>query len=437
MPTSDRAEPRALLEELYAAAVAAAAPGPALERALAGVAPAGPVRVFALGKASLAMAGTAVAALARQHREPAGGLIVPPAPAASPHPALDLVPGDHPEPGPHSCAAAEALGRAAALARAGDEAWVLLSGGTSSLIGAPVEGISPADLSALYALLLGSGLDITAMNRIRKRFSRWGGGRLAGALAAAKVRVFVVSDVIGDDVPSIGSGPCAPDATQAAEVRRALEAAKLTNRVPPALLALLREVEAGRAAETPKPDHPGFARVETRLIVSNRLALEAAAARASARGLAPEIARETLAGEAATAGRAIAGTILNSARDGRPKHRKCVIWGGETTVTLGTETAGLGGRSQELALAAAGELAAVPHAGAALLAAGTDGRDGPTDAAGAVVDGLTWDAIRRSGRDPARDLAAHDAYRALDAAGALLRPGLTGTNVMDVVIGIW
>jgi hydroxypyruvate reductase len=119
----------------------------------------------------------------------------------------------------------------------------------------------------------------------------------------------------------------------------------------------------------------------------------------------------------------------------QPERRRCFIWGGETTVTLGPRVDGVGGRCQELALAAARSLANAPS-GLGLLAAGTDGRDGPTDAAGAIVDGRTWAAVKAAGRDPARDLAAHDAYRALDAAGVLLRPGLTGTNVMDVVIGL-
>ncbi len=436
MPAADRAETRALLEELYAAAVAAAAPGPALDRALSRITPEGPVRLFALGKASLPMAETAVTALAARGREPAGGLVVPPADGPSPHPALRVVPGDHPEPGAGSRTAAEALARAAADTRPGDEAWVLLSGGTTSLLGAPIDGVSAADLTSLYAQLLGSGLDISAMNQIRKRFSRWGGGRLAAALAPARVRVFVVSDVIGDDLASIGSGPCVPDTTRAKDVSHALDAAGLSARVPPALLALLSDVEAGRAPETPKPHDPAFAKVETRLIASNRLALDAAAARAEALGFSVEIVQAPLAGEASAVGRELAATLLSYARGSAVQPRRCVIWGGETTVTLGDQPPGLGGRSQELALAAAGELGRAGGGRVALLAAGTDGRDGPTDAAGAVVDGDTWEAVRRGGRDPARDLAAHDAYRALEAAGVLLRPGLTGTNVMDVVIGL-
>lgn len=433
---------RALLEDLYATAVGAAAPGPAVSRALAELPDVGggPVWLLALGKAALPMARAAVAALAERGREPAGGIVVPPAAGATPHPALTLVVGDHPEPGPGSLAAADALGRVAGRVGPDDEAWVLLSGGATSLLGAPVDGVSPAQLTELYALLLGSGLDITAMNRIRKRFSRWGGGRLAAALAPARVRVLIVSDVIGDDLASIASGPCVPDPASARDVRTALESCGLWLRMPAPLRERIAAVERGEAPETPKPGDPAFAKVETRLIASNRLALEAAAARARALGLAPQVMEPALAGEAAEAGRRIASTVLSYCqRSGSQPERGaiCLIWGGETTVTFGSAPTGRGGRAQELALAAAEALAAAPAGSApAILAAGTDGRDGPTDAAGAVVDAGTWAAIRRAGRDPARDLAAHDAYPALDAVDALLRPGLTGTNVMDVVFGI-
>ena len=167
--------------------------------------------ILALGKAAIPMARAAVETLAEWGASPAGGVVVAPEIQPAPHPRLPVVAGDHPEPGPGSLAAAEALGRAAAAVAPEDEVWVLLSGGASSLLAAPVEGLTPGELTTLYRLLLGSGLDITAMNRIRKRFSRWGAGRLARALAPARVRVFVVSDVIGDDLPSIGSGPCVPD----------------------------------------------------------------------------------------------------------------------------------------------------------------------------------------------------------------------------------
>lgn len=384
------------------------------------------------------MAQAAVAVLRERGLEPAGGVIVPPAAADSPHPSLPVVPGDHPEPGANSLAAADALAEASARARTAGDVWVLLSGGATSLLGAPVAGIAPEELTRIYSLLLGSGLDITAMNRIRKRFSRWGGGRLAQALAPARVRVSIVSDVIGDDLASIGSGPCVPDPATAAEVRGLLQQAGLWDRLPDAARRQLLEAEAGRMAETPKPGDQAFARVTLELIASNGLALEAAAKRAAELGLEPVVFTTPLAGEASAAGTSVAATLLQdcAGRDiPQPERKRCWIWGGETTVTLGASPPGLGGRCQELALAAAGALAGAPP-GLALLAAGTDGRDGPTDAAGAIVDGRTWGAVSAAGRDPARDLAAHDAYRALDAAGALLRPGLTGTNVMDVVFGI-
>jgi glycerate 2-kinase len=430
----------ALLSELYAVATAAVDPGPALARRLRSLEPRGGPGpwIIALGKAALPMTRAALDVLAECGIEPAGGLVVGPTSAPAAHPSLPVVAGDHPEPGPGSLSAARALADVAARASKGEEAWVLLSGGTTSLIGAPVDGLAPGDLSRLYSLLLGSGLDITAMNRIRKRFSRWGAGRLALALAPARLRVYVVSDVIGDDLASIGSGPCVSDPATAAEVRDLLQRSALWEKIPETARRQLREAEAGRMAETPKPGDQAFARVTLELIASNRLALEAAARRAAELGLAPVMSDTPLAGEAATAGASVAAALLQDyASRGipQPDRKRCLIWGGETTVTLGTSPAGLGGRCQELALAAARALAGAP-AGVALLAAGTDGRDGPTDAAGAIVDGRTWDAVAASGRDPGRDLAAHDAYRALDAAGVLLRPGLTGTNVMDVVIGV-
>jgi glycerate-2-kinase len=395
--------------------------------------------LLALGKAATPMARAAVETLARWGLEPAGGLVVSPALHAAPHPRIRVVAGDHPEPGPGSLAAATALGHVAAEVGDDDEVWILLSGGASSLLAAPVNGVTPGELTTLYSLLLGSGLDITAMNRIRKRFSRWGAGRLARALAPARVRVFIVSDVIGDDLASIGSGPCVPDAATAADVRRMLEGARLWDRVPAAARRIVLASESGEMAETPKPGDEAFARVTLELIASNRLALEAAAKRAAALGLAPVVAEAPLAGEASATGASVAATLIQNCGPGEntqpARARQCFIWGGETTVTLGETPPGLGGRCQELALAAARVLDGA-RPGVALLAAGTDGRDGPTDAAGAIVDGRTWRAVTESGRNPARDLAGHDAYRALDAAGALLKVGLTGTNVMDVVIGV-
>ncbi|MGH7580409.1 MAG: DUF4147 domain-containing protein, partial [Gemmatimonadales bacterium] len=357
-PDAAPAAPAALLGELYSIATAAVDPGPALTRRLRALIPAtgeGPW-IIALGKAALPMAQAAVRVLRERSLEPAGGLIVAPVPAPPPHPSLPVIAGDHPEPGPGSLAAAEALAGVAARAATGGEVWVLLSGGTTSLLGAPVDGIAPRDLTRIYTLLLGSGLDITAMNRIRKRFSRWGAGRLALALTPARVRVYLVSDVIGDDLASIGSGPCVPDPATAAEVRGLLERAGLWGQLPESARLQVSEAEAGRMAETPKPGDQAFARVTLELIASNGLALEAAAKRAAELGLAPVVSTTPLAGEASAAGASVAAILLQdcAGRDiPQPQRKRCWIWGGETTVTLGTAPAGLGGRCQELALAAA------------------------------------------------------------------------------------
>ena len=382
------------------------------------------------------MATAALDVLRQRGTSPAGGLIVGPAEATSPDSSLECTVGDHPEPGQRSLVAAAALERTVGRVPRTDEVWLLLSGGTSSLIAAPEPGLTPAELTSIYSLLLGSGLDITAMNRIRKRFSRWGGGKLARALAPAKVRGYVISDVIGDDLASIGSGPCVPDPTTAREVREQLEQAGIWRRLPEAGRSLVLSVEAGERPETPKPGDHAFAGVSLEVIASNRLALEAAAGRARDLGLTPVVWDRPISGEAAPAGALLARSLLDrcAQSDIETETRVCLIWGGETTVSLGEQPAGLGGRCQELALAAARALSGTSER-VALLAAGTDGRDGPTDAAGAIVDGRTWQAIESSGRNPAQDLGDHNSYPALDAAGALLRTGLTGTNVMDVVIG--
>jgi hydroxypyruvate reductase len=393
------------------------------------------------------MAVAAVAALRACSLAPAGGLLVTPQPADSPDPALQVVVGDHPEPGPGSLAASQALAAACRRVRPEDEVWVLLSGGTTSLLGAPVASLTPSDLTALYRLLLGSGLDIMAMNRIRKRFSRWGAGRLAAELAPARVKNFTISDVIGDDLASIASGPCVPDTSTAAEVRVMLTSAGLWDRVPDSVHWLLASTERGETPETPKPDDAAFNTTEAMLIASNRMALDAACARARSLGLPATLVDSALSGEASRVGERLATRLLDD--DGENpagaqasrvhKDSIVLVWGGETTVTLGS-AAGQGGRSQELALAAAERLARGPSVDRArrvtLLAAGTDGRDGPTDAAGGMVDASTWEKIRAAGRDPARDLATHNAYLALEAGGALFKTGMTGTNVMDVVIGV-
>ena len=305
---------------------------------------------------------------------------------------------------------------------------------------APEGAIKPEELIGLFTLLDGAGLDIKRANTVRKRFSRWGAGRLALALSHARIRLFAISDVIGDDLGVIGSGPCMADEYTASDVRTVLQEAGVWEQAPGSMRRYLAMVDRDPGARDAKARGLAFGSIERRVIGSNRLALDAAQRAAINRGLEAQVVSASLSGGASEVGRRIAAALI-AARDGpisRGSRGMAMIWGGETTVTLGSLSVGQGGRCQELALSAARELAHSQTAPGtiSLLAAGTDGRDGPTDAAGAIVDGTTWANVAAKGRDPEMDLVLHDSYPALDCAGALLRVGLTGTNVMDLVAGI-
>ena len=431
---------RTLLLELYDAAVDAAAPGPATARAIDALelGRARRVWLFAIGKAARPMAAAAVRSLQRGLHSIIGGVVVAPDDAPTPYPTLASMRGDHPVPGRHSFEAAEKISEVAAGRRGTDIAIVLLSGGASALIGAPVRGIAESDYTVLHEMLLGSGLDIAGMNSVRKRFSRWSAGRLALALAPAAIYCLAISDVADDDMSVIGSGPCVPDTTTAKDVRDRLERAGLFDRVPQAMRDYLGGVARGTTPETPNKAHPAFAHITARVIANNRIALDGIAQAAGAHRLESRIMPNRLEGEASAAGEAIARTLIASRAASSTSG--IVVWGGETTVTLNAKNgspAG-GGRCQELALAAARLFHEAGSAadGITLLAAGTDGRDGATDAAGAVIDSTTWNAITATGRDPARALAGHESHGALSAANALVPRRETGTNVNDVVIGL-
>ena len=225
---------RELVTELYDAAVTAASPSAATARAVDALSISRDARVwiFAFGKAATPMANAAVASLLRSLHSIVGGVIVSSDGAASPYPTVVAMRGDHPVPEAHSFAAAAKIADVSAGRRGNDVAIVLISGGASSLIGAPLRGMSESDLSLLYELLLGSGLDIAATNAVRKRFSRWGGGRLALALAPATTHCLAISDVADDDLRVIGSGPCVPDTTTAADVLGILQRSGLATRIP-------------------------------------------------------------------------------------------------------------------------------------------------------------------------------------------------------------
>jgi glycerate-2-kinase len=387
------------------------------------------------------MARSACESLLTSRNSIVGGIVVSPSGEPAPYPTLVAASGDHPIPASRSFSAAEKIGELVAGRLANDVAVVLISGGTSSLIGAPLPGMSEADLVALYELLLGAGLDIHEMNSVRKRFSRWAAGRLALALAPAATHCFAISDVPGDDLATIGSGPCVPDPARAQDVVAVLERTNLLARIPKAHRDYLEAVSRGRTPETPRATHPAFAHVQAGVIGNLDLALNGAAERARAHQCDVEVIRPQLDGQAAHAGERIARYLIaRRATLGALARPSCFIWGGETTVDLGATSSSTasGGRCQELALAAARILheAGERTDGISLLAAGTDGRDGATDAAGAVVDGSTWRTISEAGTDPAAALAAHESFGALRAANAIVPRRDTGTNVTDVVIGL-
>jgi hydroxypyruvate reductase len=345
--------------------------------------------------------------------------------------------GDHPIPGDASARAAAAIDAWVRELNPNADVHIALSGGASAMMAAPLPGLSDGDLRDTFRLLLGSGLDINEMNAVRKRICRWSAGRLARALAPRRTFVWIISDVPGDDPATIASGPCHGDLWGASTVRELLDEADIWRK-------LSRPVQEAMAVETMKPGAAGLGEVRTKIVARNSDALQAAAAYATSRGVVAHIVSRTLSGEAADAGRAIARRLVKAQAidwppgilvDLMPQPPELWLYGGETVVTLG-DSASAGGRNQELALAAAEVFAGVSFSpNVMLLAAGTDGRDGATPAAGAIVEGSTWGRIATKGRNPAADLAHHDSHAALAAAEALLQTGHTGTNVMDVVLG--
>ena len=412
-------DPEGLVRDCYAAAIAAVQPGTALYGPLRERAPDNaPCWIIAIGKASPGMARAVVEWLGEHARAPDGGIVVAAEALAPPHAALIALAGDHPIPGAQSALASEAIADVVGRLPVNAVVHVAISGGASALIAGPLRPLAMRDVTHAFEALMSSGLDIRQMNAVRKRFTRWSAGRLALALAPRRLHLWMISDVIGDDLESIASGPCTGDSWTSDETVALLASRGLLDQLPSAVRELVHQ-------ETPKPDDPFLRSLVPRIVANNDCAVAAAAAVARRAGVAVQVMPEPLHGEAAATGRRIANAIRTNGTA-----RTIMVWGGETVVTVVGDS-GTGGRSQELALAAAELLHGSRDV---LLAAGTDGRDGPTDAAGAFVGGATWAKITAAGRNPAADLRRHDSYAALNAAGALVKTGPTGTNVCDIAI---
>ncbi|MGH7781170.1 MAG: glycerate kinase type-2 family protein [Candidatus Binataceae bacterium] len=429
---------RAELQRFYRAAVAAVDPARLIYRALDGaiaqaavlpaeIAAARRVIVLAIGKGASAMA---AALETRLDDRIADGIAVIPAPSEAPVlKRFDLLRGEHPIPGrasEHSAHAALGLVRGL---RDDDLVIVALSGGASAMLSAPAPGLLLEDKIAVTAALLRSGAPIREFNLVRKHLSAVKGGHLAAAAMPARVFGLILSDVPGNDLATIGSGLTAPDPTTFADAVSVLKRRGVWGRAPERVREHLERGVSGEISETPKPGDAVFARVTNAIIGDNTAALDAAAKAAASAGYAVEGFPE-LRGEAEEVGRALADRIA-----ALPKGRICAIAGGEPVVTV--RGGGRGGRAQHCALAIAAELAQVaPQRKISALVAGTDGIDGPTDAAGGFASPATVARAAARGLDAATALARNDAYNLLEASGDLFRTGPTGTNAADIFLAI-
>lgn len=342
-----------------------------------------------------------------------------------------LMESGHPVPDEKGVRAAQALLDLVAGAGPRDLILCLISGGGSALIPAPAQGISLADKQDTTRQLLACGATIHEINIIRKHLSRIKGGRLCRAANGAPIVSLIISDVVGDDLDIIASGITAPDSSTFANCMDILSRYALTDKVPQPVRRLLSAGVKGAEQETPKPGDRLFDNVCNQIVGSIADALSAAEIQARRLGFRPLILTSMLCGEAREAAKvlcAIAGEILRSGHPVQPP--ACLLSGGETTVTI--KGHGLGGRNMELALAAGIELEGV--ANTLILSAGTDGTDGPTNAAGAFADGSTVSRAEALGISAARHLADNDAYRFFEPLDDLLITGPTRTNVMDLQV---
>ncbi|GJQ31064.1 MAG: glycerate kinase [Phycisphaerae bacterium] len=395
--------------------------------------PAGRVRLVASGKAAAAMADEALALLPAAPVE--GVATVPEGvaiPASLPAAGVSVFRCDHPVPTERNMTAAGAVLGVVERVEPDETAVVLISGGASAHLCLPSPGLSVQDIAAATVALQRAGASIRELNCVRKHAEQLKGGRLAAACRGAMI-AYILSDVVGDSLDVIASGPTAADPTTYTDALAVLDRYRLADALP-AVTTHLRRGVRGEMLETIKPGDSRLARCDNRVIAGNGAGIEAVAARLRAMGYRVVECRTGVEGEASDLAAALVERAAGDPCNGEAPR----VWvlGGEWTVTV-NKAPGAGGPSQEFALAAAKVMAhALRPMG--LLAFSSDGIDGPTDAAGAFVTHETWGRLARTGLDPEAALAQHDSHRALDAAGVLLRPGPTGTNINHVaVLAAW
>lgn len=391
------------------------------------------VLILAIGKAAVPMAESAVDIMSSLSYK-LHGCVVTKVDHAQHHklpPEITIIEAGHPIPDDRGLLASEKIKSLLHATTAEDLVLLLLSGGGSALLPAPADGLTLKDLQTTTNLLLRSGANIVDMNTVRKHLSALKGGQLARLAAPAPLIGLILSDVVGDPLDVIASGPSTPDPTTFQNALDILTRYRVVEQVPEAVVNHLHHGAAECILETPKPLDPIFSHVKNIVVGSNAMAARAAAQQAKKLGYHTMLLTTYMEGEAREVGK-VAGAIAKGIRFGTSgiSAPACIVWGGETTVTvLG---AGKGGRNQELAVAAALSMEGLGDV--LLLALATDGTDGPTDAAGAYVDGHSTALARNRGWDPYAVLADNNAYPMLDDIGALLRLGPTGTNVNDILI---
>ena len=382
--------------------------------------------VIGLGKAGASMAVAVEEILGERIQR---GVVVTKYGHVQPMKIIRLHEAGHPVPDEAGIAGAQAILDCVKGLGPEDLVLVLISGGGSALTPAPVGGISLAEKQALTKALLACGADIREMNILRKHISRIKGGQLARAAQPAQVRTLILSDIVGDPLDAIASGPTVPDPTTYADALGILDKYRIRQEIPAEIRTHLEAGAAGKVSETPKPTDPLFARVKSLMVASNIQALEAAKVEAQRLGLRAMILSSFVEGETRDVARMHAALALEVRASGNPVTPPvCFITGGETTVTL--KGKGKGGRNQEFALAAALDIAGLRDV--VVLSAGTDGTDGPTDAAGAIADGDTLERAVAAGLKPRAALDGNDAYPFFERLSDLIITGPTRTNVMDV-----
>jgi glycerate-2-kinase len=354
------------------------------------------------------------------------GVVISPDPVAIRAPGVTCFVGGHPVPNERGAEGARAVLRIAESLSAGETLLCLISGGASALMTLPANGLSVDDVASTTTLLLHAGATIEELNCVRKHIDGLKGGRLAAIAFPGRVLALVLSDVVGDSLATIASGPTVADPTTVADAIAVLRSRGVWERLPASIRAHL---ENG-SDESPKAGDPRLAYAESHVIGSNVTAAAAACAQALSLGYASRVVTTSLTGEASVVG----GEIVRAAQEecARVGGKIALIYAGETTVTVRGN--GVGGRNQELVLGAAIAMDGVR--GMAVVSLGTDGVDGPTDAAGAVADGDSISKARAHGLDARAVLAANDTHTFWKSIGALVRTGPTGTNVMDVIVAL-